>query len=246
MRQIHPHGRTGVDPVEVYDDPRRLEQRDRPWVFVNMVASVDGATAVGGVSEALGGAADRHVFLALRSMADGILAGASTVRAEGYGPAKVRPEFRAARAARGQAALPRIAVCSRSLDLDWASPLFTQSEQRPFVLAPAGADPQRLAAAGEVAEVIATGDHEVDLSAALSRLRGAGIGALLCEGGPTLNGQLLEQGLVDELCLTISPTLAGRGSQGIVGDPALPGMAHLELVHVLEEDGSLFLRYLVG
>jgi 5-amino-6-(5-phosphoribosylamino)uracil reductase len=244
MRQLYPDDRD-VDPAEVYDDPRRFERRERPHVFCNMVASVDGATVVDGVSGALGGDADRHVFLLLRSMADAILAGAQTVRAEGYGPPKVPQEFQAARAARGQAAPPRLAVCSRSLDLDWTSPLFTTPDQLPIVLTSETADSSLLAQARQSAEVIAVGDPELDLPAALARLGAGGIRALLCEGGPTLNGELLAAGLVDELCLTIAPHLVGRAGKGIVGDPRLEEMTRLELASVLTQDGYLFLRYLV-
>lgn len=246
MRQLYPHFRDDVDALEAYEDPRRYAQTNRPYVFVNMVSSADGATVVEGVTEQLGSAGDRHIFMLLRSLADAILVGAQTVRAEGYGPPKVRREFAGAREARGQAAPPRLAVVSRSLHLDWQSPLFTEQRSRPFVLAPASADQQRLRDAAEVADVVSVGDPELDLAAALAQLRESGVAALLCEGGPTLNAALLQAGLIDELCLTISPSLVGRGGgAGIVGTAAV-GHVPLRLAHVLEEDGYLFLRYLLG
>lgn len=246
MHQIYPHIRDDVDPAEAYDDPRRQQARDRPYVFLNMVASIDGATVVDGVSGALGGTGDREIFLLLRSMADAIMAGAQTVRAESYGPPKVREEHQQGRQARGQAPLPRLAVVSRSLSFDWSSPLFTEAVDRPFVLTPAGGDAARLDAASRHADVIAVGDPELDMPAALRELRSAGVASLLCEGGPTINGVLLEQGLVDELCLTVSPALVGRtGGTSIVGAPALEALVPLELAHVLTDEGYLFLRYLV-
>ena len=247
MRQLHPVFRDEVDPMTVYDDPRRRKQRSRPYVFVNMVCSVDGGTVVEGVTEQLGGPADRHVFLLLRSLADGILVGAQTVRAEGYGPPKIRSEFAPARAERGQSQMPRIAIVTRSVDLDLSTPLFTDGRSRPFVLAPQDADPQRLAEADDVADVIRAGTGTLDLRASLEELARQGIAALLCEGGPTLNGTLFEQGLVDELCLTVSPVIIGKtGGARITGAPQLPQLVGLELVSVLEDDGTLFLRYLVG
>lgn len=247
MRQLYPEARDDVDPADCYDDPRRLQARKRPWVFVNMVASADGATVVDGVTEQLGSPGDRHIFLLLRSLADAILVGAETVRAEGYGPPKVRSEFREGRSARGQAALPRIAVVTRSLRLDWSSALFSDDSSRPFVLAPANADPARLGEASTCADVIAVGAPELDLGAALRQLSDDGIRALLCEGGPTLNATLLQQGLIDELCLTVSPSLVGGGGgAGIMGAAALPTVVGMHLESVLEEDGFLFLRYLVG
>jgi riboflavin-specific deaminase-like protein len=246
MRQLHPEFRDDVTPADVYADPGRSQPRDRPYVFVNMVASADGATVVEGVTEQLGSPGDRHIFLLLRSLADGILVGAETVRAEGYGPPVIREEFQAAREQRGQAAMPRIAVVTRSLALDFEARLFTDGRSRPFVLAPATADAARLDAAAEVADVVAVGDPELDLAGALRELATRGIRALLCEGGPTLNAALLGAGLVDELCLTIAPCLIGAGGgKRIIGGAPLPGTVGLELAHVLEEDGNLFLRYLL-
>lgn len=246
MRQLHPEVRDDVDPAEVYTDPRRHEPRERPYVFVNMVASVDGATVVEGVTEQLGSPGDRLIFFFLRSLADGILVGAETVRAEGYGPPVIREAFRPARSERGQSPMPRIAVVSRSLELDWGSPLFTDARSRPFVLAPANADPAGLAQAAEAADVITAGEPQLDLAAALRELASHGVHALLCEGGPTLNATLLAQGLIDELCLTIAPSLVGMGGgKRIIGGAPIPTMVGLELAHVLEEDGNLFLRYLL-
>ena len=246
MRQLHPVFSAEVDLAEVYGDPRRHEPRERPYVFVNMVASVDGATVVEGVTEQLGSPGDRHIFLLLRSLADGILVGAETVRAEGYGPPVIREEFRPGRQERGQAPMPRIAVVSRSLELDWESPLFTDSRSRPFVLAPANASSVGLAAAARAADVVAVGEPQLDLGAALRALAEQGVHALLCEGGPTLNATLLAEGLVDELCLTVTPALVGMGGgKRIIGGAPLPEMVGLELAHVLEEDGNLFLRYLL-
>ena len=245
MRQLFPEFRADADPASVYTDPRRLEARDRPYVFVNMVASADGGTVVNGVTEQLGSDGDRHIFLLLRSMADGILVGAETVRNEGYGPPRIRTEFRAGREARGQSALPRLAVVTRSLRLDWASPLFTDGTSRPFVLAPEDADSARLEEARGYADVITAGAPLLDFDAALRQLGKKGIAALLCEGGPTLNAALIEAGLIDELCLTISPLLVGGGGGSrIMGAAALPQPAGLSLASVLEEDGYLFLRYL--
>lgn len=246
MRQLYPVFREDVDPAECYEDARRREARERPYVFVNMVASVDGATVVEGVTEQLGSPGDRHVFFLLRSLADGILVGAETVRAEGYGPPKVRQAFAPGRAERGQPPLPRVAIVTRSLRLDWTSPLFHDERSRPFVLAPEAADPDRLEQARAVADVIAVGAPELDLADALRSLASHGVHALLCEGGPTLNANLLGLGLVDELCLTISPTLvSGGGGATIMGSSFLPEPVGLELAHVLEDEGSLFLRYLL-
>ena len=115
MRQLIPEPVDPVEPLDVYRDLPVVE--GRPAVRLNMIASVDGATAVEGRSGALGGPADRRVFAALRSLADIVLVAAGTVRAEHYGPA----------------ALP-IAVVSGSLRLDWEAPFFTAATHRPMVV----------------------------------------------------------------------------------------------------------------
>jgi riboflavin-specific deaminase-like protein len=226
-----------------YADLVRRRADGRPWVAVNMVASADGAISVQGRTKALGSPSDHHLFHYLRSLADVILVGAQTVRAEGYGPARVSEERRAARVARGQQQWPRIAVVTRSLDLDLNRPMFTEPTARPLIVVPASADPSRLRAAAEVADVIVAGERGVDMADALGQLGTLGAGFVLCEGGPTINGELARDDLIDELLLTIAPALVGGSAQGVLGGGMLPDLLELELVHGLRRDGDLFLRY---
>ncbi len=114
MQRLYPEPRSPVDVVQAYTDPSRASHDGRPWVYVCMVASADGGTAVEGRSGALGGAGDRSVFTALRGQADMVLVGAGTARAEHYGPPK-RPDL-------------RIAVVTRSLDVDWESALMRSGQ----------------------------------------------------------------------------------------------------------------------
>jgi RibD C-terminal domain len=146
MRQLFPSPLDPVDPAEVYGDPPRTGPGGRPGVRLDMIASVDGATTVDGVSGGLGGAADHDLFTLLRSLADVVLVAAGTVRAEGYGPSRVP-----------------VAVVTRSCRLDWASPFFTAPVARPIVVTVAGAPPDALARAAGVAEVVVAGDRDVDL-----------------------------------------------------------------------------------
>ncbi|MBL8776260.1 MAG: pyrimidine reductase family protein [Acidimicrobiales bacterium] len=246
MRQLLPAALPEVDPVTTYAGDARPAPEGRPWVLVNMVASTDGATAVEGRSGALGGPVDRAAFTALRAIPDVILVAAGTARAEGYGPPRTPPELQAARQARGQTAKPRIALVTRTLDLDFDGELFSDPASRCLVIAPEDADSERLAAAAGVADVVIAGRGGVDLPAALAHLAAAGTTVVLAEGGPSLLGQLVAADLVDELCLTLSPTLVAGESARIVHGPDLPsGLAPLHLDRVLEQDGTLLLRYLV-
>jgi riboflavin-specific deaminase-like protein len=232
-REIRPE-----ETEAAYRDLAGLRAVGRPYVAVNMVMSADGAIAVEGRTKDLSSDADRRVFHHLRSLADVILVGAQTVRDERYGPPRITDERQAERVARGQAPVPRIAIVSGSLDLDWSAPLFTESRSRPLVLTTVDADTTE---AARVADVVVAGERRVDLAAALASLDA---GLVLCEGGPTLNGVLASADLIDELCLTIAGTLVGGAvAAGILGHVQLPGLVPMRLVHALEEDGDLFLRY---
>lgn len=199
--------------------------------MANMVASIDGRAAVGGRTAALSGVADRAVFQLLRTLADVVLVAAGTVRAEHYGP--VRGGER-----------PPVAVISRSLDLDWTSPLFSEATRRTEILTCASADPARRTRAEEVADVIVAGDHQVDLGRALAELGTRGHVVVLCEGGPHLLGELVAANLVDELCFTLSPLLVGGDEPSLIVSPTIVPPRALRLASLIEDDGALLARYL--
>jgi riboflavin biosynthesis pyrimidine reductase len=227
MRQLLPVPRDPVDPLEVYGELPAAS--GRPGVRLNMIASLDGATTVAGVSGGLGGAADQALFGVLRSLADVVLAAAGTVRAEGYGPSRVP-----------------VAVVTRSCNLDWNAPFFTAAVARPLVVTAAAAPQEAQARAAEVADVILAGRERVELPAALDALAERGFTAVLAEGGPTLNAQLAAARLLDELCLTVSPRLVGGGAKRILDGVAVPAELKLRLCSVCEDDGFLFLRLRAG
>jgi riboflavin-specific deaminase-like protein len=232
-----------IDPAAAHAAALRPAPLDRPWVLVNMVASVDGATAVDGVSGDLGGPDDKAVFSAIRSVADVILVGAGTVRAEGYGPPRTTAQRRGERVARGQAPFPRLAVVSRSLDLDPTAAMFGDAAEHPIVFTVADAPADRRTALERVAEVVAIGDHDVDLGAVLVDLHGRGVGVVLGEGGPSLNGQLVAANLVDELDMTLAPTLLGGHSARLAHGAVPVARQAMALAHLWEADGVLFARY---
>jgi riboflavin-specific deaminase-like protein len=242
MRQLLPTP-GDVDPLDAYLRARRPAPPERPWVVVSMVSSLDGATAVAGRSGPLGGASDREVFRAVRAIADVILVAAGTLRAEAYGPVRLDDDARRARAAAGRSEQPaRLAVVSRSLDLAPASDRFGEHARVPVVLTTTDADPARVEHLSTVAEVRRHGEGAVDLHAALRALRGDGVEVVVCEGGPSLNGAVVEAGLVDELCLSVAPTLvSGTSSRLVAGGPET--QVDLELVSLLTEDGVLFGRW---
>ncbi|WBB72058.1 pyrimidine reductase family protein [Micromonospora sp. WMMD1128] len=228
-------------------DPQLTALYDRaptPRLRVNFVASADGAVTLDGYSAGLSGEPDKRVFGLLRMLCDGLLVAAGTLRHEGYRAVRLSPGRRAWRRDRGLAEFPTLVVVSGSLDLDPAQACFADAPVRPLVLTRADAAPP--AGLAEVADVIRCGADRVDLAAGLTELRRRGLGQLLCEGGPHLFGALTEADLVDELCLTVAPLLAGAGPGRIAAGPASPPR-HLSLRHALATpDGMLMLRYARG
>lgn len=211
-------------------------------VRVNFVTSVDGAVELDGHSAGLSGAPDKRIFRLLRMMCDALLVAAGTLRRERYHAVRLSEDRRAWRRAHGLAEYPTLVVVSGSLDLDPAQDAFADAPVRPIVLTHGRAPADRRDRLAGVADVLAVGDEAVDLAGALAALRERGLDHVLCEGGPYLFGALTAAGLVDEVCLTVSPLLAGPGAGRITaGRPAPP--AELALRHVLAADGSLFLRY---
>ncbi|MFJ7077436.1 pyrimidine reductase family protein [Streptomyces sp. NPDC098781] len=226
-----------------YPEPGAGERR--PWLRANMVSTLDGAAQHDGRSQPISSAADMRVFGTLRGLADVVLVGAETVRREGYRPARARAEFAEAREAAGQGAAPAVAVVSASLELDFDLPLFTSPSVPTLVLTGAAAAPDRIAAAEKAgARVVIAGDGVgVDPVRAVQGLAELGHTRLLTEGGPRLLGQLVASGVLDELCLTVSPMLTAGDAQRIAGGPSVTVPKRFELVSLLEEEGFLFSRY---
>lgn len=168
--------------------------RDEPWVRTNFVATLDGAAfADDGRSGSLGGDVDTRVFQVLRSLADVIVVGAGTARTEGYGPADVP-----------------IAVVSRSLDVP--EQLVVPGQ---LVITTDDAPAEQLAHLRETVDIIAAGAGRVDWHAVLDTLAARGLRHVLCEGGPSLHGELIGLDLVDEVCLTVAPVLSAGGAPRI-------------------------------
>lgn len=221
----------------------RYPEDGRPWLRVNFVMTLDGAVAVDGRSSPLGGPGDKRVFDTLRDLADVVLVGAGTVRAEHYGGARVSAAQRARRIAGGQTPAPSIAIVTESGRLDPASRVFAEAEATapPLVFTTADADVDALTAAGAV--VHRSGGDRVDLAGVLAHLAAAGRGRVLCEGGPRLFGELLTADVVDELCLTISPLLTAGDAPRIAVSEG--GVFHrMRQAHLLlDDDGTLLGRW---
>ncbi|MGY0491097.1 pyrimidine reductase family protein [Streptomyces sp. WG-D5] len=221
------------------------EAERAPWLRANMVSTLDGAAQHDGHSRPISNDTDMRIFGTLRALADVVVVGAETVRAEGYRPARAREAFAARREAAGQGPAPHIAVISASLDLDFDLPLFTEPLVPTLLLTGAGAPADRVETARKAGvEVLIAGDGAaVEPDRAVAALGDRGFRRLLTEGGPRMLGQFVAAGVLDELCLTLSPMLTAGDAQRVAGGPTLAVPARFELKSLLEEDGFLFSRY---
>jgi riboflavin-specific deaminase-like protein len=243
LRRLLPEpGPTTVAEQLAMFRPGELAGSERPYVFTNFVATVDGRAALAGSSGSIGSATDTAVFMELRTLADAIMVGAGTLRAERYRRLIRKAERRERREAAGLAADPLAVVVSNRLALPWDAELFTCGEGEILILTASLEDPP------ETATSVRVERHPdgVDLALALSGLRRErGIRSMLCEGGPTLHGQLLAADLVDELFVTRAPVVGGGvGPQIAEGLPE--ARRPLELAWLLEEGSELFARYRVA
>jgi riboflavin biosynthesis pyrimidine reductase len=209
------------DLAALYSAPRT------PWLRVNMVSTVDGAaTGESGKSGSINNAADKRVFDTLRGLADAIVVGAGTARTEGYGPVDTP-----------------IVLVSRRADVPEG---LRGAPEGSVLLATtstaAGLTESRRVLGDE--QVLTLGDDRVDLALLKQTLVARGLVDLLSEGGPSLLGALLAQGVADELTTTVVPRLVGGDHPRIVAGPALD--VPLTLHTLLEHDGTLLARWFVG
>jgi riboflavin biosynthesis pyrimidine reductase len=244
LRRLFPEPAVELDDGELERLYAYPENLTTPWLQVNFVSSADGASTVDGRSRGLSSPGDRKVFALGRDLADVIMVGAGTASIEGYRGVK-RTEVRTERRARlGLTETPPIAVVTRRCSVGPDSPLITDAEVAPIVITCSSAPVDRRAALINAGvDVVVVGDHTVDLGKALAALGDRGLPRVNCEGGPHLFGELIAENLVDQLCLTIAPTLvSGDATRIAVGLlPTTP--LDLELASVLTEDGHLILRY---
>jgi riboflavin biosynthesis pyrimidine reductase len=243
---------TTLGPTDSIDDGRLADLYDYPedlqscWVRGNMIASLDGGATDDGKAGGLAGAGDRALFKLMRHAADVILVGAATVRIENYSGAQLSVAARQERQRRGQAEVPPIAVITRSGNIDPSARLFTRTEVPPLILTTSRFHDDTHRRLGSVAEVIdASGQvpDSVDAATVLKLLADRGLYRVLTEGGPLFLGTLIEDGLLDELCLTIAPIMVGGGAKRIVSGL---GNVHAKMrrAHLLtDDDGYLYSRY---
>jgi riboflavin biosynthesis pyrimidine reductase len=255
MRALIPAAVTDYNDVDLHAH-YATDWLDSGGVRVNFVSSVDGSATAGGLSRGLQTPGDNTVFAVLRDLADVVLVGAATAGAEGYRPAVPTAERRAIRQRYGLRPCPAIAVISSSLSLDLNTELFTAADREAPTMIITGSaasvaarnDVIDLAGSGaalQLLEAPAVPGGGVHVAAAVAHLRELGYDRILCEGGPRLFASAVASRAIDELCLSLSPTLVGPGGRRIVDGPEWPDgvRPQLTLIGLLTEDDALFCRY---
>jgi 5-amino-6-(5-phosphoribosylamino)uracil reductase len=220
---------------------------DTSIVRGNAIASLDGGATTDGTSGGLGGSGDRHLFAVQRELADVIVVGAGTARAENYGGARMTAAQRQRRQRRGQHEVPPLAVVTRSGVLEHDLPVLTQTEVPPLVItcaANADSARARLGSAAQVIDCSGSDPRRVDLAVTLERLADRGLLRVLSEGGPSLLGAFVAANLLDEICLTSAPLLVGGGAVRITAGIA-DVLVRMRRAHVIaDNDGYLYSRYI--
>ena len=229
---------------------------ERPCIALNFAATADGRITIGGRSGPIGNEADRELFHELRCRVDAVMAGAGTVGTERYGRLVRDPERRERRAAAGLDPDPLAVVVSARLTLEPDLPLLQDPDSRVVIVTESERELEGVRAKVEyvrpgdapaAAEELRRRASMLTLAPALRALRERfGVATVMCEGGAVLAAALLRERLVDELRLSVAPTLAaGTGPTLVTGPPLEPPQA-MELRTVHESGGHLFLSYAVG
>lgn len=239
FNRLHPSPATvDVDGLLEDWDPHSPEGADRPRIAINFALTADGVAALAdGKSGGIGDEGDLFLFRALRDRVDAVCAGTGTIAVEGYRRLIRDDARRAERVGRGLIADPLAVTISRSGVLPLDTPMLSDPEQRTIAFVPAGGgsdDPP-----GGVEEVEL---DQVTVSAAMTHLGGMGVRSVLCEGGPRLVSALAGADLVDDVFITIAPKFSG-GGPGMTDGAPLVTPTQLELRHVAERAGSLFVRW---
>jgi riboflavin biosynthesis pyrimidine reductase len=222
--------------------------RTTPWVSLCMVTSLDGSVTLRGVSGGLGGPADLRALGRIRDACDVILVGAETVRDEDYPPYPGGSARQARRQAKGLAPRPPIAMVTRTGSLPTGHPLVADPDDAPIVIVARADEATARAAldptpAGPGIRWVSAGDGELDWPAALRALADMGLPRISCEGGPRINGALLDAGLVDEAFVTVAPALVGGDGLRLTRTDTPAKRYDLTLVSVLTHGSELLLRY---
>lgn len=225
---------------------------DRPFVRLNVAVTADGKIDTferHGAS--ISSARDKERVDKLRAEAEAIMIGGGTLHGE---DPKLTLKSALLRGERRGLGLPenpaKVALASR-LALKPDCNFLTAGPARILLFTtPLTPEAQLAMLRARGAEVYVLGESRVDLEQALRILKEIGIQRLMVEGGATLNFELLNLGLVDELTIFVAPVIfGGEAAPTLAGGFGRSEAAaiRLKLLRCEQwEDGGVLLHYQVG
>lgn len=240
--------RTGapIEQPELTELYRHPDPGDRAWVRTNFVSTLDGAAqGPDGRAGTINTPSDRLVFALQRALADVILVGAGTVRAEGYHAVDLEPWQTQLRHDLGLSPYPTLAIVSGSCLLPADVGVVASGKGGPvLIMTRTSSRPHRPDFEGDTEVVELPANAKIAAPDLVAELNRRGLRRVLCEGGPHLNWTMHAADLIDEVCLTMSPMIiGGEGIRTAVGP--LLDHEHYRLAHcVTADDDALLLRYL--
>src|SRR5580692_1786249 len=246
---------------------------ERPYCIANFVSTLDGVVSFNlpgqseGAQISKSNEEDRFIMGLLRASADAILVGSETLQAVGphgsWLPESVYPAAKDLYQKYRTEVLrkleyPLVVIVTGTGGLDLTSAVFHTPRTRVLILTTEQGKRRLSQSGSEVlasveVEVLSKGAKRISPFAILQFLkREAGVELLLHEAGPTLFGEFLAGGFMDELFLTVAPQIAGR----VAGHPR-PGLVDnvqfspatapwWKLLSAKTAADYLFLRYQVG
>lgn len=230
------HNFDGANLYEVY----AVADRETTRVRANFISSADGAVTLHNKAGGLGSKNDQRLMRVMRAISDIVIVGAGTVRAEGYGGLGLHPDDHTWRKERSLSENPRMAIVTNSGDLNPEMSFFKKAEVRPLVITHANA---RVGHLTDVADILVAGPDKVEVSELTKKLSESGYTQILCEGGPHLFGSFLDEDLINEVCLTISPLFVGGDAHRIVYSKVEKKRPFKILSALQDADSMLYLRY---
>lgn len=221
-----------------------LKSTQRPFVACNMVTSLDGkVTADGNQPKELGSTFDFKTMGMIRSHFDAVLAGGNTIRTHPF-YLGVPTELAKIRAEKGLPTQPLTVLLTGSGNLDPSSPLFTKAPRPPVIITTDQGARRLSGSVWDQARVETLPEPNPENITALLEEKYQ-VNYLLVEGGPSVNYQFMEAKMLDELFLTLHPSLIGKRTDlGLsAGERVLDSAENISLVSVHQEGSELFLRY---
>jgi 5-amino-6-(5-phosphoribosylamino)uracil reductase len=189
---------------------------------------------------------DKSHLFRQRALADAVLIGHTSLKRDNV-RLGLPTEMQETRATRGQSRCPLRVIVSNEGRIDPLLNIF-QSNVSPITIFSTKRMPQKYKQALEKKTILHLSDtRNVDLAVMLQTLRNKyKVRTVACEGGPTLFRALLEQGLIDQLNLTITPYLFGGAKAPTltgVSKEFLPASVHCSLSDMRTIGDECFLTY---